>query len=183
MIPPRASALIVPVPQAEWLVGPWREQYDDSARTGVPAHVTLLYPFLPPEEITPADLERLRSFFATVPATRFRLTAARRFSRGVLYLAPEPEKFFQNVTARIWRLYPDHPPYGGVFQHVVPHLTVSQVEDHALLDQIEAVVTKGLPIEAEATEAWLMVEADENRWQPGHRFALGSTITPEPADG
>ena len=172
MIEPRASALIVPVPQAERLVGAWREQHDDSARTGVPAHVTLLYPFLPPEEITPADVERLTALFVTVPSTGFRLVAARRFSRGVLYLAPEPEAFFQDLTARIWSLYPDRPPYGGMFDHVVPHLTVAQVDDHDLLDRIEAAVAAGLPIEAHASEAWLMVQGEADRWQPGHRFAL-----------
>jgi hypothetical protein len=161
------------VPQAESLVGAWRERYDDSARTGVPAHVTLLYPFLEPEEIGPADLERLAALFASARATRFRLVAARRFSRGVLYLAPEPEEFFQELTSRIWALYPDHPPYGGIFNHVVPHLTVAQVEDHLVLDEIEAVVAPDLPIEAEATEAWLMLQgAEGERWQADHRFPL-----------
>jgi 2'-5' RNA ligase superfamily protein len=172
VIATRASALIVPVPEAEPLVGPWREQYDDSARTGVPAHVTLLFPFLPPEEITPADLDRLAALFITVPGTRFRLVAVRRFSRGVLYLAPEPEAFFRDLTIRVWALYPDQPPYGGMFNHVVPHLTVAQVEDHGLLDRIEAAVASGLPVEAHATEVWLMVQGEADRWQPGHRFAL-----------
>jgi hypothetical protein len=169
---PRASALIVPVPEVEWLVAYWREQYDDSARSGVPAHITLLYPFLPPEDITPADVQRLAALFERIPATRFGLVAVRRFSRGVLYLAPEPDEFFQEVTRRVWALYPDQPPYGGVFDHVVPHLTVAQVDNHGLLDLIEAVVAPGLPVDARATEAWLMVEGEGDRWQPGHRFAL-----------
>jgi 2'-5' RNA ligase len=170
----RESALIVPVPEVEVLVGAWRERYDDSARTGVPAHVTLLYPFLSPAEVTPADQERLSALFAAAAPTRFRLAAVRRFSRGVLYLAPEPEGFFRDLTARIFELYPHRPPYGGAFQDVVPHLTVAQAEDHAMLDEVEAAVAPGLPVEAHAAEAWLMVQDEDDRWLAGHRFPLGA---------
>lgn len=169
----RESALIVPVPEAEDLVGTWRERYDDSARTGVPAHVTLLYPFLPPEDVTPADLERLSALFAAAPATRYELVAVRRFSQGVLYLAPEPEAFLRELTGRIWSLYPHRPPYGGAFDDVIPHLTVAQAPHSGVLDAVEASVAAGLPIAAHATEAWLMLQGDDARWRAGHRFPLG----------
>lgn len=171
MIASRESALIVPVPEAEPIVGVWRERYDDSARTGVPAHVTLLYPFLETADITPEDVERLSALFADVSATPFRLVAARRFSRGVLYLAPEPEGFFRDLTRRIWELYPHRPPYGGAFDDVIPHLTVAQVPDHSLLDGVEATVARQLPVDAHAGEAWLMLQApDGEQWRAGHRF-------------
>jgi hypothetical protein len=171
---PRESALIVPVPEAESLVGPWRERYDDSARTGVPAHLTLLYPFLDPEDIGPADLDRLARLFASVPATPYRLFAVHRFSRGVLYLAPEPDAVFRDLTRRIWLMYPDHPPYGGAFKDVIPHLTVAQSPDHMLLNRVEAAVAPALPIDAHAGEAWLMLQDESARWQAGHRFPLGA---------
>jgi len=173
----RASALIVPVPEAETLVGAWRERYDGSAQTGVPAHLTLLYPFLPAQEITAADLERLSALFAATPARSFRLVSAARFSRGVLYLSPEPEGFFRDLTTRLWALYPGCPPYGGAFEDVIPHLTVAQVEDPAVLDVVEAAVAPGLPVRAEATEAWLMLEGDGEHWRAGHRFPLGPSPT------
>jgi 2'-5' RNA ligase len=169
----RESALILPVPEAESLVGPWREQYDDSARTGVPAHVTLLYPFLSPEEIGPADLRQLSELFASVPATTLRLVSAQRFSRGVLYLVPEPEAFVRALTNRIWALYPQRPPYRGAFENVIPHLTVAQHDDHAVLDGIEAAVTPALPIVADVREAWLMLQAADEHWRAGHIFPLG----------
>jgi hypothetical protein len=172
---PRESALIVPVPEAESLVGAWRERYDDSARTGVPAHLTLLYPFLPTEDVTPADLQRLSALFATAAPTRYSLVAVRRFSRGVLYLAPQPEAFLREMTGRIWALYPDRPPYGGAFDDVIPHLTVAQAEDPTVLDEVEAGVAPGLPVEAHATEAWLMLQSDGGRWRAGHRFPLGGS--------
>jgi hypothetical protein len=39
------SAIIVPVPAVEPLVSQWRQRFDVSARHGVPAHITVLYPF------------------------------------------------------------------------------------------------------------------------------------------
>jgi len=40
------TAIIVPVPEAESAMSRWREKFDDSARAGVPAHVTVIAPFL-----------------------------------------------------------------------------------------------------------------------------------------
>ena len=48
------SALVVLVPEAEAVVGRLRHRYDPSAAVGIPAHITLNYPFLPGE---PADTE------------------------------------------------------------------------------------------------------------------------------
>ena len=41
------TALVIAVPEAEPLVSDWRAQHDWSAQRGVPAHITLLYPFVP----------------------------------------------------------------------------------------------------------------------------------------
>jgi hypothetical protein len=45
------SAFIVRVPEAEPHVAHLRERFDPMALLGVPAHITLLYPFLSPEQI------------------------------------------------------------------------------------------------------------------------------------
>lgn len=48
-VAPTQTAVIVPVPAAEALVGSHRRRLDRAAGWGVPAHVTVLYPFLHPE--------------------------------------------------------------------------------------------------------------------------------------
>jgi hypothetical protein len=53
------SALLLAVPAAEAAAGPHRARLDASARDGVPAHITVLYPFLPPAEIGPHVLAGL----------------------------------------------------------------------------------------------------------------------------
>jgi len=136
---------------------------------GVPAHVTLLYPFLPPTRIDSMDVDRLAGLFAAVPPQRFHLVAVRRFP-GVVYLAPEPAQAIRELTVSIWALYPEVPPYGGTFSEIVPHLTVAQTDDQATLEEVESAVAPGLPIAASAGEAWLMVEGTEGRWRVGHRF-------------
>ena len=45
------SALIVTIPEAEEAVGLHRAQFDEPAGFGIPAHVTVLSPFLPPAEV------------------------------------------------------------------------------------------------------------------------------------
>src|SRR5690348_8809294 len=54
------SAVIVPVPETDHLIARHRRALSSRPTTSVPAHVTVLYPFVPPSEIhdgTIADIE------------------------------------------------------------------------------------------------------------------------------
>ncbi len=62
------SALVVRVPAAEPCVAALRELHDPVARRGMPAHITLLYPFVAPNEITPAVLARVQRVAAEFPS-------------------------------------------------------------------------------------------------------------------
>ena len=48
------SAVLVPVPEAERAVSRHRARLDGAAARGVPAHVTVLYPFVPRPRSPPA---------------------------------------------------------------------------------------------------------------------------------
>ena len=78
------SALIIAVPEAEPLVKALRDQFDWSAAQGVPAHITIDYPFIPPDQITPEVLADLREFFAQFAAFEFTLPETRHFPFGVV---------------------------------------------------------------------------------------------------
>jgi 2'-5' RNA ligase len=171
----RDSALIVPVPEAEPLVSEWRRQFDPAAAGGMPAHLTLLYPFVPPRRLDAAVERQLADLFGAFEPFRFRLVAVARFP-GVLYLAPEPTERFTRLTAAIERRWPEHPPYEGAFETVVPHLTVAQGEEP---EGLEATLAQSLPIEAEAREAWLMIEGEDRLWSRRQRFSFGPTPKPE----
>jgi len=168
------SALLIPVPEVEALVGEWRSLYDPSAAAGVPAHITLLYPFVPRSGIDDALLADLRVHFAKVRPFAYRFPAYARFP-GIVYLAPEPALPFRRIIADLVARFPDYPPYGGAHDEVVPHLTVADRRDRldlVLMQRIERGLGPQLPRAAHATEVWLMTER-RKRWSRKARFPLG----------
>ena len=85
------SALLITVPAAEAAVGEHRARLDPSARDGVPAHLTVLYPFLAPPLIDDAVLASLAALFAPVPAFAFTLDRVGWFGDDVAWLGPSVE--------------------------------------------------------------------------------------------
>lgn len=167
------SSIMVLVRAVESLVGPWRELYDPRAPLGVPAHITLLYPFLPPDQITHEVVDELRQLFSAFEPFPFRLTRAGRFP-GVLYLAPEPVEPFLMMSLAVATRWPEAPPYGGRYPSTVPHLTVAHLADDARVDELERVITPALPIDTTAASAWLLVQDNNGQWWFRSRLALGA---------
>jgi 2'-5' RNA ligase len=176
-MPCTESALVVLVPEAEALVKPFRDRYDPSAAAGMPAHITLLYPFKSPDELDDAVLADLRHCFARFAPIRYALASIRRFPVDVLYLAPEPDEPFRRLTLAIWERYPDTPPYGGKWPDIIPHVSVASLADEQHLGRVAdefAQTSRGkLPIHATASEVALM-DYQPGRWRTRSRFSLGS---------
>jgi 2'-5' RNA ligase len=164
------SALIVAVPEAEPLVHEWRLRYDNAA-LGIPAHVTLIFPFVPAEEIGEELIAELRELFAAQTAFSFTLARVGRFA-DVAWLAPDPSDPFRRLTELIFSRHPDYPPYEGLHEEVLPHLTVA-MGDAALQDEVEAALAPHLPIAAHAGEVTLIVEDESGHWSESERFPLG----------
>jgi 2'-5' RNA ligase len=118
------SAFIVEVPQAEFCVGALRERYDASAKLGVPAHITVLVPFMAPERVSDTVLARAQQALGAVPAFSFSLSKWGRFPQTA-YLAPEPAQPFVELTQNLMRCFPEYPPFRGEHDSIVPHLTVA----------------------------------------------------------
>ena len=165
------TALIVAVPEAEPLVGDWRAKHDWSAQHGVPAHITLLFPFVPAEEVDEQLLRDLRDLFASQPAFTYRLPRVARFPE-VAWLAPEPTEPFKGLIELIVSRYPDYPPYEGIHDDVIPHLTVAE-GGPALQDEVDAALTPSLPLEAETREVTLIIEDESGQWTVSRRFPFG----------
>jgi hypothetical protein len=159
---PRRTALIVEVPEAEPVVGELRLQHDRSAALGVPAHITILFPFA---DAAAVDEDALAQLFGRFPAFDFTLDRIERFDTGIVWLHPEPSFRFVDLTAAIAERWPEHPPYEGEFDEPIPHLTVSETP----IDFQPA-----LPIAARAHEVTL-IEEDEStgRWSRRRSFPLG----------
>jgi 2'-5' RNA ligase len=164
------TALVIAVPEAEPLVSEWRGQYDWSAQRGVPAHITLLYPFAPTEKVDDDLLGRLRTLFVAQAPISFELARVARFPE-VAWLAPEPSEPFKALTDLIAARFPDYPPYEGAHDVVIPHLTVAEGGPE-LQDQVETALTEHLPIAARASDVAFLFEGDDGLWFEAHRFLL-----------
>jgi len=170
---PRESALILPVPEAEPYVQRHRFRHDSVALRGVPAHITVLYPFMAPEEITDTATDEVREVLRHVPQFPFRLMRLEQFPEGATYLAPEPAAPFVDLTTAITERFPAYLPYGGAHTDVIPHLTVAQSPDAPTDELVE--IERHLPIRCVARETWLMIEDDEGRWRTRSRFPFAGS--------
>lgn len=164
------SAVLIPVPQADAVVGRWRYEHDPVAAAGVPAHVTLVVPWLPPDEIEQADLAELEEELADVRAFDFTLSRIDWFGRRVLWVAPEPAEPFLKLTHRLAERF-HTPPWEDEFDEVIPHLTVAHASDGVELVPVAADVATRLPLDCRAEEVWVMVGGGA-RWELRHRISL-----------
>jgi hypothetical protein len=154
--------LVVPFPELAKIVDPWRAQSLGSGpANGVPAHVTLLAP-------CPGDVQAIGEVLDGTVAFDVDFRELRRFTEvPTLYLAPEPAEPFLDLIAALVDRFPLWPPYGGIHDTVVPHLTVTQgpAEDAA-----EEAVAQALPLRGRAREAVLLAEIAPARFEPAERF-------------
>jgi 2'-5' RNA ligase len=153
---PTESAVLVVIPEAEAVVWEHRVDLDPAARLGVPAHVTVLYPFVPPERIDEAVIAKLAAAIGSVPAFEITFARTRWFERSVLWLAPEPDGPFRALTAAALRAFPGYLPYGGEHPDVVPHLTVGLDQSADALEAAARAIEPRLPMSAEVRSAVLM---------------------------
>ncbi len=79
----------------------------------------------------------------------------------VLWLAPSPDEPFAAMADALAAEFPEHPPYGGKYQSMVPHLTVAMSNDEDLLARIEADLAGRLPIRIRVHHAALYEHAPD----------------------
>ena len=143
---------------------------------GIPPHVTLLYPFVPPGELGLA-LPLLQAVVAGQDRFAFELSEVRIFSRTI-WLAPEPDRPFIALTKAIEAAFPNYPHWGGEFEEVIPHLTLADgVEAPALeptLARLRALVEPLLPMKLAADDATILVNEPSGHWVAAARLPLGT---------
>ncbi|MER5391587.1 2'-5' RNA ligase family protein [Saccharopolyspora sp. NPDC002686] len=162
------TALVVPLPEADRLLAAVAARFPDAVRP-VPAHVSLLYPFVPAEALDERVLAALAEVFAGQPRFGVELGECRR-AGGFVSLRPTPEDGFTALSGRIRRRWPDLLPYGGRFgSDVEPHLTVAlNTSDETAAAVEREIVPEFAPIRAEVGEAWLI--GFQGGWELRRRF-------------
>jgi 2'-5' RNA ligase len=143
------------------------------AALGVPPHVTILFPFLPPRALDDAVRGRLARIAAAHDAFDVRYALLGRFS-DALYLEPEPDDPFRRLTIDISEAFPGFPPYGQPISQpsdVLPHLTIA-IGDGAGFDALAARAIGDLPISGRVRTLTVLSEQRDGRWRTAWRLPL-----------
>lgn len=162
------TALIIEVPESEFLVGTLRSEFDETASLGVPAHITVLYPFMPMSLVSESVVCGFRGLALEVEAFTFQLTQWRQFETA-LWLQPIPEVPFKELTLKISTRFPDYPPYGGKHANVQPHLTAASFDKSDYADpkweRIAESTKARLPIDCVASGLSLYANDTDGVWE------------------
>ena len=173
-IAPDLSALYVEIPEAQLVVAAARRRWD-AAGIAVPAHVTILFPFLAPDSIGTREERALAELAGAEDAFEVRFERVGRFP-DVVWLAPEPVEPFARLTDAVEGRWPDHPPYGGAFEEVVHHLTVADGAPAKVLDDLDAAVRLSLPL-VERVSALTLGVRERGSWRVRQRYPLRGGVS------
>jgi 2'-5' RNA ligase len=134
--------------------------------------VTVLFPFVHPVDLTAAMRLELADVAARHEPFVVRFERVGRWP-AVVFLAPDPAEPLARLTRDLAERFPDYPPYGGAFDEVVPHLTITENAD-APLDSIAEEADDILPFEHPITSLAVLIETPDGRWHGHWRLALGA---------
>jgi hypothetical protein len=155
-----------------------RELYPERIVEHIPFSLTLLYPWLPAADVTEPDVERLRTYFARRPPLEFDLTRVTEFPGIVAYAVPEPDDELRALMRRLWKLYPECPPYGRPGSDPPPHATLTRYAnpENASFEEAKKRVEPLLPVHCHVTEATLQEEYELDRMRIRDTFPFGSGV-------
>jgi 2'-5' RNA ligase len=144
------------------------------AADGLPAHLTMLYPFVEPGRLGP----HIRAALAEVAARHrpfdYILAGAAQWPDTV-YVAVDPISPFVALQANLARAFPDFPIYGrDAGFGFVPHVTIAEgrsVDDPATLADRG---WRALPRPVRASSLDAIAQGELGRWRTVWRIPLGS---------
>ncbi|WP_243788164.1 2'-5' RNA ligase family protein [Saccharopolyspora gloriosae] len=169
------TAVVFPVPGADALLRAVAERFPGAVRTGFPAHITVLYPFLQMSDVDDEVVAELAAMVARRHPLRVEFAVAdepRHLDEGFVALRPEPDAALRELTAELcarWGLL----PYGGAYGEAEPHVTVALDVTPPQARAIAERAAGDLPPPADLDEAWLVVFDDA--WSLRARLPLRGT--------
>ncbi len=163
-----STSLLFLVPEAQDLF----DAVGGATPGGIPAHITVLYPFVPPISITSQTREELAQLAATTDRFAVTITSLAQYEITT-YLNLEPEEPVRAITHRIFAQWPDYPPYGDMALYIQPHMALAQ---GVIPSDIEATALPHLPVSAEITHLTVMVRRWSGRWRVDSQFPFRRTV-------
>jgi len=166
------TGLVLRVPEVEPAIARCRERYDSMAPLGVPAHVTVLYPWIPVGRLTDEDYRAVAAIAAATEPFDLTFAAVGRFP-DVLWLDPQPGEPILALIAAVIARWPAYLPYGGRYgNEPIPHLTIADAADLDQPDHVIAEIERALPIQARLKEVSLLVRRAD-AWELDRTFPFG----------
>ncbi len=171
---PRETSIDILVTELENLISPWRQATVSAASKSVPPHISLLYPWRS-APVDKADINALREVVRDHRSLQLKFTGIDNFPNGTIYLGIEKTPELTLLIRKIFKAFPDTPPYGGEFPDPMPHLTIAKSSDaelEELMQEISAVLSPKLPIEIALHEIVVMEEDETGNWKIHTRIPL-----------
>ncbi|GAA5176070.1 2'-5' RNA ligase family protein [Pseudonocardia eucalypti] len=166
------TALVIPVPEADPALAAVGTRYPRLARPGLPAHLTVLYPWLPAAYVD----DRARRSCAALAATAEPAEAEFReigVHPGMVFLRPADPGPVDRLIAGARTRWPELPPYGGKYPDSPAHVSLAlggmSPEE---VDGVRDLVGPMLPITSRLAELWLVALGPDG-WLATDRWPLG----------
>jgi 2'-5' RNA ligase len=167
---PRSGVIVrVAVPAS---IARTRRTWGRKAAVDVPPHVTILYPFLPPDRLDGAVRRQLAGIAAEFETFDVRFMAVGRFP-GLLYLAPDPAEPFLALTEACAERFPGFPPYEGAHDQIVPHLTI--IEGEEAPPEVAAELEAALPFGVRVRALEVITPSEAGPWRLRWRLPLAGS--------
>jgi hypothetical protein len=172
------TSLIAPLPEAQPLVGRWRDQLDPWARSGIPAHITVAAPFLPLARITEAVLQRLPILAAgqVPPSVVFDRVA---HLPGAVSLLPADDSELTALTSALTAAWPDVHATLRTGSERLYHLTAACTDDDRIFKEFAEALQRMLPITARLNGLHLIAH-DGRVARTVAEFRIGPLSNPTP---
>ena len=149
-----------------------------SATVGVPAHATLLHPFIEPDGLTRSIRRRLREVAADHRPFDYRLARMAEWPDAI-YVAVEPAEPFVRLQRDLQAAFPEWPIYGaGADFEFEPHITVADRQGKLEPGVREDRSWDALPLPARTEAIDVIATRPDGRWRLVWRIPLGHS----PAD-
>lgn len=130
------ALLIIPPPKVQTFAFSIREQYDTEWFNRVPAHITLLYPFVPSDQVDETTT-RLNTICADLSPFELTLDKYGKFENAVFLEPSNPEPILE-LYQHLSKAFPQYPIYEGEYgDDLHPHMTLARFEDPEEAEKIE----------------------------------------------
>lgn len=176
------SALVIPVALPE-ILERIRRQYDPVAQD-LPPHLSLLVPFAerPADQTVDSRLRRVARRFMPLALKAQSVGAFLGEGLDTIYLVLCVHPELQNMMDMVFAEFPEHPPYAGKHDEIIPHVTLAQV-NRAKAPNVQALAEKAL--EELGGTVWLdgtslaWITHDQQGWRTA-TYPLGPLVETAP---